>query len=241
MRKRKLLSLTVSSLVLVAAGGCNRSIDLNVDGIPQHVASHIDSIRVCLRRGGVGCDFLGEYENTIRLFCCLSNSTQQVNAAAAYAKMLRMIELKDLPYPLREGATLQYGRSVRQCFEIMRRCNVSPKESMDFLFDGLSKYKDSCYSVALDFKVPGETQKDARRRRECGLVLRDDCAMQLSYIKRSWIPNLSRCLPKEYHDEFVRRLDVLTVSKKEAVPCAESAGPSRWLPFGSVSQTGDSE
>ena len=224
MRERNLLSLIVTNLVLVVAGGCNRSMGLSADGIPKHVASHIDSIRVCLRRGGVGCDFLGEYENTIRLFCCLSNSTQQVNAATAYAKMLRMIELRDLPYPLREGATLQYGRCVRQCFEIMRRCNVSPKESMDFLFDGLSKYKDSCYSVALDLNVPGETQKDARRRRECGLVLRDDCAMQLSYIRRSWIPNLSRCLPKDCHDEFVRRLDVLTVSKMGTVPYADPSG-----------------
>ena len=200
------------------ATGCDLSSGPNADEIPQHVASHIDAIQTCLLRGGTGHDFLGEYENTISLFCDISNSTQKVKAATAYAQMLRSLEIKSLPYPLREGATLQFGRCVRQCFWIMRKCHVSPKESMDFFFYGLSKYKDSCYSVPLDLKVLGENPKDSRRRRECGIALRDDYTMQLSYIRRSWIPNLSRCLPKEYHAEFVHRLDLQTKNDTGTVP-----------------------
>jgi len=198
----------LSCVCVVGVFGCGRS--RSSDALPECIDSRIASIREGLIRGGVGFDFLGESQNTVNLFVGLSNSVWQTQGARSYSQMLLAVDLVGMPYRVREGATCQYCKSVLECFWILRKCNVDPMASIEFLFASLIKYKESCLSVPTVDNLPGETHADRRKRRECARILRADYEIQMAYIRRSWLPHLSPWLPVEYHAEFTRRFDLLT-------------------------------
>lgn len=211
--KRLVLVLIVSSLS--GCGGWNGE-----DKIPQVVVVRIDDICKSLMRGGVGFRHVQETASTDRLFLNIQDMRARHDAALRFGDGLLSVDVKSLDYKRREMATGLYGEYVCQCFRLMRKCNVEPSRAMDFLFEGLGRYRASCLDIQTG-RLEGESHAESQWRRECARKLRDDYRLTLSIFERFWLPKLSRYLPPEYHDEFRRRLKAFEIP--EARPMARQS------------------
>lgn len=205
-----LISICLGSIVCI---GCER---LRQEArVPSYVEEHVMAIKRTLLCDVKGINLQVEAENTMNMFCSISNSAQRIRAIRVYSNMLRAIDLSNMPYHAREWATGQYGSSVCHCFRIMRKCGVGPEESMDWFFSCLAKFKCLCLSIPNAEKVPGESMSESRLRRHYLRLFRSDYEYLISILRRFWIPQLSLYLPEEYHAEFVRRLSLLADNVKD--------------------------
>lgn len=207
--------LVATGLLLV--GGCG----VRDDVVPRAFAQRMDTIRESLMRGGGGFAHHKEFEATDRLFDGIPDGAARQAAALAFGDMLLSVDLSSLSYRMRESTTSLYALYVCQCFRNMERCGVSTRTAVEFFFRGLAAYRDSCLTVSSDEAVADESPVETRARRECARILRQDYELRMRIFAQIWLPDLSRYLPPEYHDEFRRRLKAFEIP--EARPMARQA------------------
>lgn len=194
--------------------------------VPKAFAQRMDTIRASLMRGGSGFPHLQEFEATDRLFDEMPEGVSRRAAATAFGEMLLSLDFSALPYRMRESATSLYAQYVCQCFKGMVRCGLSTRTAIESFFRGLGLYRDSCLTVPIVESVDGETLDETRARLYCARILRQDYEVRMSIFEQIWLPNLSRYLPPEFHDEFRRRLRAfeLPPSRPASPPTAQSSG-----------------
>lgn len=205
---------------------CGCGVDKRTDTVPSATATRINEIHESLMRGGIGFRHVQETESTDRLFLDIQDENARRIAACRFGDSLLSLDLRSLDYRRRADSTCLYGEYICQCFRLMRKCDVEPSLAMDFLFEGLGRYKSACLDISTEECLAGESRAESRRRRECARTLRDSYRLTLSIFKRFWLPNLSRYLPPEFHDEFRRRLRAfeLPPSRPASPPTAQSSG-----------------
>ena len=202
MNRLMLLSLHILCFFLVV--GCKPA--EQEMRVPDDVVTQNDALRNCLLRGGEGFDHLKEQDAIRQRYIDIADADVRKSSALSLGATLLSIGLKRLPYRQREGATRVYREYLYLAFDIMKKCGVESRVALDYYFNGLSKYRDSCLDISDKDILPGETFEGARWRRDCARKLKDDYRLALSIFERFWLPNLSRYLPPELHDEFRRRL-----------------------------------
>lgn len=180
--------------------------------MPNDVATQNEILRECLLQGGVGFDHRKGQDAVRRCYLDIADVEARKNAALSLGDMLLSVNLMELPFRQREGATRVYREYLYLAFEIMKECGVEPRIALDRYFNGLSKYRDSCLDISGADILSGETFEDSRWRRDCARKLKDDYKLALSIFERFWLPRLSRVLPSDLHDEFRRRLRSVMVS-----------------------------
>jgi len=215
MSRTAKIAVILTSLLLL--GGCERA---NRTVRPPAIAvRRIETIHAALTQRGIQFKHLAEFEATDHLFDGISDGEARKAAAEAFGRMILSVDLQSLPLPFREVATSKYALYVCQCFKIMRRCGLPTRDAMEFFFHGLAKYRASCEDPSLA-KPPqeGEDPDAARDRRTSARVLKEDYAARMSIFEQVWMPNLSRYLPDEFHDEFRRRLKAYRASQSPKEP-----------------------
>ena len=200
-----LTALVASGLLLV--GGCG----VRDDVVPRAFAQRMDTIRESLMRGGGGFAHHKEFEATDRLFDGIPDGAARQAAALAFVDMLLSLGLEKIPYQSRSETVHLYRKYLCQGLELMNKGGVSPRIAMNRYFEGLTKYRAACFGISMAGQQEGERREDYMRRRECARWLRNDYKLALSIFARFWLPNLSRYLPPEYHDEFRRRLKAFEI------------------------------
>ncbi len=209
MKKSAKIIFAMATVLLF--GGCeqeNRTVRP-----PAAVVQRVETIHAALTQRGSHFKHLAEFEATDRLFDGIADSEERKAAAEAFGRMILSVDLQSLPLPFREIATSKYALYVCQCFKIMRRCGIPTREAMEFFFQGLATYRDSCEAPSLAMPPKGgENPDDARLRLSCAHILKEDYAAQMSVFEQVWLPNLSRHLPTEFHDEFRHRLKMFMLS-----------------------------
>lgn len=186
-------------------GGCEK--ENRTVRPPETVVRRVEAIHTALTRRGSHFKHLAEFAETDRLFDGIADREERKASAEAFGSALLSVDLQSLPLPFRENATSKYALYVCQCFKIMRRSDIPTREAMEFFFRGLAKYRDSCEDPSLS--VPpkeGEAPDEAKSRLSSARILKEDYAARMSVFEHVWLPNLSRYLPPEFHDEFCRRL-----------------------------------
>ena len=192
--------------------------------VPPEFAARIDAIGASLMRGGRGFLHMKEFAETERLFDAIPEGEGRRAAARAFGDMLLSARIAQLPYLLRESATGVYAPLyVCQCFNCMRRCGVSTRAAIEFFFKGLSVYRNSCLTIPTEKVLAGETPEETRNRLYCARILGQDYEMCMTIFKKIWLPDLSRYLPPEYHDEFRRRLKAFELPEASSAPAAPSS------------------
>ena len=208
---RRIAFVTASVLLL---GGCeqgNRTVRP-----PAAVVQRVEAIHAALTRQGSHFKHLAEFEATDRLFDGIADGKERKAAAEAFGRMILSVDLQSLPLPFRENVTSKYALYVCQCFKIMRRCGIPIREAMEFFFQGLANYRDSCEDPSLAMPPrEGENIEDVRVRQASARILKEDYAARMSIFEHVWLPNLSRYLPPELHDEFRRRLKAFSSSPSQ--------------------------
>ena len=205
---RRIAFVTASVLLL---GGCeqgNRTVRA-----PAAVVQRVETIHAALTQRGTHFKHLAEFEATDRLFDGIADGEERKAAAEAFGRMVLSVDLQSLPLPFREDVTPKYALYVCQCFKIMRRCGIPIREAMEFFFQGLANYRDSCEDPSLAMPPKEEENPDdARFRLSAARILKEDYAARMSIFENVWLPNLSRYLPPELHDEFRQRLKAFSSS-----------------------------
>lgn len=201
----RVIGICLGTVLCAGCGGTRQE-----ESVPSYVDEHVAAIKRTLTCAGNGINLQTASENTMNMFCSLSNSVQRIRAIPIYSDMLLAVDLMEQPYCVREWSTGQYGSCICHCYRIMGKCGVDPAESMEWFFACLAKFKCLCLSVPDAERLPGETMAEARLRRHCLHLFRSDYEHHISIIRRFWIPRLSQYLPEKYHAEFVRRLNSLT-------------------------------
>ena len=205
---RKIAFVTAGFLLL---GGCeqeNRAVRP-----PAAVVQRVETIHAALTQQGSHYKHLAEFEATDRLFDGIEDSEERKAAAEAFGRMILSVDLQSLLLPFRETATSKYALYVCQCFKIMGRCGIPTREAMEFFFQGLANYRDSCEDPSLAMPPrEGENPEDVRVRQSSARILKEDYAARMSIFEHVWLPNLSRYLPPELHDEFRQRLKAFSSS-----------------------------
>ena len=227
MNRLMLLSLVIFCLFLVA--GCKPA--AREACVPEDVMTQNEVLHNCLMRGGVGFDHRKKQDVIRHCFIDIADADVRKMAAISFGVMLLSIDLKRLPYRQREGATRVYREYLYLAFDIMRKCGVEPRVALDYYFNGLSKYRDSCLDISDKDILPGEAFEDSRWRRDCARKLMDDYKLTLSIFERFWLPHLSRVLPSELHDEFRKRLNAFSAlpSQSEDRSSASNATDGRQI------------
>lgn len=222
MEKSAKIVFAMASVLLF--GGCeqeNRTVRP-----PASVVQRVETIHAALTQRGSHFKHLAEFEATDRLFDGIADSEERKAAAEAFGRMILSVDLQSLPLPFREIATSKYVLYVCQCFKIMRRCGIPTREAMAFFFRGLANYRDSCEDLSLA-KPPkeGKNPDDARLRLSAARILKEEYSARMSVFEHVWLPNLSRYLPPELHDEFRRRLKAFSTlpDQPEGRPSASKA------------------
>lgn len=205
---RKIAFVTASILFL---GGCGQ--EKRTVRPPAAIVQRVETIHTALTQRGSHFKHLAEFDATDRLFDEMTDGEERKAAAEAFGRMILSVDLQSLPLPFRESVTSKYALYVCQCFKIMRRCGIPTREAMEFFFRGLANYRASCEDPSLAMPPKeGERPDEARFRQSSARILKEDYVARMSIFEQVWLPNLSRYLPPEFHDEFHRRLKTFMLS-----------------------------
>ena len=206
----------VCGLLLVAGCGGQK-----VD-VPQEVVAHVDAICTSLMRGGAGFRHAQGAATTDRLFLDIPDAAVRRAAALHFGRRLLSVDLKSLAIHPRASVTGLFGDYICQCFRLMCKCGVEPSRAMDFFFKGFTRFRSSCLDVPAGPRREGESRREYRLRQYYARLFKEIYVYVLSIVQRFWLPNLSRYLPPEYHDEFRRRLKAFELPEASAAPAAPS-------------------
>ena len=200
------------------------------DSASERVNATIQDVCHRLNAGGAGLGSGVEFEKINTMFECVSNSQRRIELANAYAANILSVDLVGQEYRQRENAARLYFDYVEHCFWVLKKHGVSPLQTIEFFFSGLTKYREACLGVSLASRGTKESQDVFRCRRSCAGSLFADYAQSMSEIKRFWIRRLDSRLPTELHAEFLRRVEpFLTVPSKQvffSAPLFERQGGS---------------
>ena len=151
-------------------------------------------------------------------FSSVSNASLRAGLSLELSEMLLAVNLTNQPYrAVRQNATrsfprldvtASYPRYINVVCWIMKKNGCPPDFKMDFFFKALQKFRDACFSVPLAFDLlPGEDLELNSVRTTTARHLYSDYDYVMSYIRRFVLPELSKHLPPELHDEFKRRIE----------------------------------
>ena len=148
----------------------------------------------------------------------MSNASLRAKLSHELSQIVLSVDLTNQPFRAvgaaakrsfpREWVTGDYPRYIAAVCWIMKKNGCPPELEMDFFFKALQKFRDACFSVPLAFwPLPGESRELCSARTTAARHLYGEYKNIMSYIRRFVLPELSKYLPPELHDEFKRRIE----------------------------------
>ena len=205
--------LVVAALLLIA--GCRRHDDVAYDETLERFCE----VRNDLNAGGFGVGSLNEAGIIMNgWISCVSNASLRTKLSLELAKIILSVDLTNQPYRAagavvkrrfpRECITRDYPRYINAVCWIMKKNGCPPDFEMDFFLAALQKFRDSCFSVPIAFgTLSGESLELCSARTTAARHLYGEYDYVMSYIRRFVLPELSKYLPPELHDDFNRRIE----------------------------------
>ena len=209
----KTVFVIVVSLLLMS--GCRSRDDVAYD----EALSRFREVRDDINAGGIGIRPLNEAGSIMDgWISCVSNASLRAKLSHELSQIVLSVDLTNQPFRAvgaaakrsfpREWVTGDYPRYIAAVCWIMKKNGCPPELEMDFFFKALQKFRDACFSVPLAFwPLPGEDLELNIARTTAARNLYSDYDYVMSYIRRFVLPELSKHLPPELHDEFKRRIE----------------------------------